>query len=224
MRTGCALSRGFTDGIRQLRSAETRVASLERAWKYFLPDVDLDDAVATAQGQVQSHQQQTSPIVNASTSGSRSSTAERRQEYGKTAGSPRRQDEAQEFSSTYDLELDTSTPEALEWNETPDVMHATDGIGSLTLKSRASGYGYMGPQSGNSLLRYLQSVSNFLADEDDLNIANGTARLPQLVPQASRSRAHTNEFRNQCVDWYFLYFHKAYPILHEGCFRAQYMG
>ncbi|KAF5488400.1 Dehydrogenase OXI1 [Colletotrichum fructicola] len=118
-----------------------------------------------------------------------------------------------------DLEFDTI--EALEWDETIEQNILTDGIGSLSLQTKASGY--MGPQSGNALLRHLHSVVHFLSEgEADLDFSSFP--VDPETSQETQALIHSNGFRNECLDWYFQHFHKAYPLLHEGFFRAQFMG
>lgn len=107
--------------------------------------------------------------------------------------------------------------DTLDWDESSDVAGAADGIGSLSVSSK--GIGYMGPQSGNALLRKLQSISIlYFTHYDDLT--------PQQSPQPSIPDhvLKSKQFTNQCVEWYFQFYHRAYPILHEGHFRAQLMG
>lgn len=77
----------------------------------------------------------------------------------------------------------------------------------------------MGPQSGTSLLRTLQKSSMLLRPSNGLRVPTLSPE-PQLSPQAVLSTT----FRDSCVDYYFRYFNNAYPILHEGYFRAQYSG
>lgn len=113
------------------------------------------------------------------------------------------------------------TVEMLEWDESSDMTAVADGIGSLTVHERASGY--MGPQSGTALLRYLHSVSNFLA-KDGSDWARSPLPPPAQNVCALQGQLPSSAFQRQYLDWYFEYFHTAYPLLHEGCFRAQYMG
>ncbi|KZL77997.1 C6 transcription factor [Colletotrichum tofieldiae] len=80
----------------------------------------------------------------------------------------------------------------------------------------------MGPQSGNALLRHLHSVVHFLSEgESDVDFSSFPA--VRVTSSNTRDFLRSTAFRNQCVDWYFQHFHKAYPLLHEGLFRAQYM-
>lgn len=119
------------------------------------------------------------------------------------------------FATPQDSEYEGA--DTLDWDESSDVAAAADGIGSLSVSSK--GIGYMGPQSGNALLRKLQSISIlYFTPYDDLT--------PQQSPQPSIPDhvLKSKQFTNQCVEWYFQHYHRAYPILHEGHFRAQLMG
>lgn len=115
----------------------------------------------------------------------------------------------------HDVELERA--DALEWDESSDLAYTADGIGSLSLDGK--GIGYMGPQSGNALLRSLQASSILLRNRENISI-------PRISPEPllSEDLIHSTTFRNKCLDYYFQYFSNAYPILHEGYFRAQYAG
>lgn len=120
-------------------------------------------------------------------------------------------------ASTSPQESEYEGVDTLDWDETDDVAAAADGIGSLSMNTK--GIGYMGPQSGNALLRKLQSISIlYFTPYDDLTLQ----RSPE--PGVPDHIIKSPQFINQCIDWYFRYYHCAYPILHEGHFRAQLMG
>ncbi|PVH68647.1 hypothetical protein DL98DRAFT_564643 [Cadophora sp. DSE1049] len=121
-------------------------------------------------------------------------------------------------SSPKEFELDNA--DALEWDETADVDSIADGIGSLTVDPKGSGY--MGPQSGNALLRYLQSIAILFPALDGSSAWNEPISSHERILPPLQPRSHT--FIQQCIDWYFQYYHPAYPILHEGFFRAEFMG
>lgn len=123
--------------------------------------------------------------------------------------------------ATPPLVLNFDTIEALEWDESSERTAVADGIGSLTIHERASGY--LGPQSGSALLRYLQFVNNFLVEEGSSWTCPPLSTPEQNIPSPHVQPSLTT-FQRQCLDWYFAYFHTAYPLLHEGYFRAQYMG
>ncbi len=106
--------------------------------------------------------------------------------------------------------------ESLEWDESSGLAVTADGIGSLSLNHR--GTGYMGPQSGNALLRTLQASSMLL------RTTNTQPSQLSPEPEFSEHIIQSPAFCNQCLDYYFKYYNTAYPILHEAYFRAQYSG
>ena len=53
-------------------------------------------------------------------------------------------------------EVESEQADSLDWDESAGFASAGDGIGSLSMSRR--GVGYMGPQSGNALLKNLQSI------------------------------------------------------------------
>ena len=115
------------------------------------------------------------------------------------------------------LDPDLERADALEWDESTELNLTADGIGSLSLDR--TGTGYMGPQSGNALLRTLQKSSMLLRSSDGVQVP---ALSPE--PQISVQVILSTSFENKCLDYYFRYFKNVYPILHEGYFRAQYSG
>lgn len=182
---------------------------VELAWRRFVPDIELEDAIRAVE-----HEQ--SPDVHPNFSDWAHQATPAAVEAGQVA---ERGDEAS--ASTPDpesqIEPEQGDAEALNWDETEELATAADGIGSLSVSSK--GIGYMGPQSGNALLRNLQSASMlYFSPYDDLTPEHvSRTEIPEHILKSS-------SFTNQCVDWYFRYYHTAYPILHEGCFRAQLMG
>lgn len=115
-------------------------------------------------------------------------------------------------------ELETSDAyQNLDWDESQNTVSLATGRGSLSVQTH--GLGYMGFQSGNALLRTLQPFHGVLLT-DAIEDANYWASDVQLGEQTLRSSA----FSSRCVDAYFKYYHHMYPILHEGEFRAQWMG
>lgn len=181
------------------------------AWKRFLPDVEL----ATA--------------IQAIESGLTDGAIPTRSDLGikKTPNEPwissRSPDEHEvtandEPSSDSSPDSEYENAETLNWDESVDTTAgATDGIGSLSTSWR--GIGYMGPQTGNTLLRKLQSVSVLYLNHDE-DFSQRSSPQPELPDHVLES----SQLANKCIDWYFKYFHCAYPILHEGYFRAQLMG
>jgi transcriptional regulatory protein GAL4 len=185
---------------------EKRIRLVEAAWRRFVPNIELSFAIHA----VESQPGEVSSLGRQGADGGTRSPA-------KPAAASAHDVDITEFAPALELELERA--DALEWDESADLAAIADGIGSLSVDRK--GTGYMGPQSGNALLRYLQSISTFFpSSEDDFNVQWHDAPKPGFAEDVFMPAA----FSNLCVDWYFKHFHSAYPILHEGFFRAQFMG
>lgn len=195
---------------RRIELLQERLRTVETTWKQFLPNVDFSAAIHAVENQQPLHPVQAQSSLE---------TQEHSQDilaFGQASSHP--DDswvEAAASVSPPDSEYEDA--ETLDWDESVDTIAKTDGIGSLSTKWK--GIGYMGPQTGNTLLRKLQSISVlYLSPEDDMSLQQSVqTELPDHVLKSSL-------FSDQCINWYFTYFHCAYPILHEGYFRAQLMG
>ncbi|KAF4468789.1 short chain oxidoreductase [Fusarium albosuccineum] len=194
---------------RRVQQAESRTKLLEAAWKRFLPDIDISHAIhAMETGEAQ-------PAASLKTPSTFEPPDDHQQDDPALSGNKG------EMRTPSPQEPEMDTVEALEWDETLELGTLADGIGSLSFQARPSGY--MGPQSGNALLKYLQSVGNFLSDTEP-EVLNGSPSFLHSGPGDLQSRVTSSAFQRSCVDWYFDHFHKAYPLLHEGFFRAQQMS
>ncbi|KAE8149167.1 fungal-specific transcription factor domain-containing protein [Aspergillus avenaceus] len=176
---------------KRLHESEQLRQDMLRAWKKYLPDVDLQDAIRVAR---ESH---SSPVV---TSPKRKSISE--------------PDHHTEQPPTNFTEL--SNAEDYEFDESQDFDNSIDGMGFLTAGPHKAGY--TGPQSGIAALKFLQSLPLYLP----LHSINTPSSLdedggPALLPQPT-------ETLNRHIDDYFSLYHPAYPILHEGTFRARISG
>ncbi|KAH8434471.1 uncharacterized protein LDX57_012116 [Aspergillus melleus] len=108
-----------------------------------------------------------------------------------------------------------SNAEDYEFDESQDFDNSIDGMGFLTVDPHKAGY--TGPQSGIAALKFLQSLPLYLP----LNSINTPSSLDEDgLPTASQPI----EVLNRYIDEYFSLFHPAYPILHEGTFRARVSG
>ena len=196
---------------RQLGQSKKRTQLLESAWHKFVPNIDLAYALHAAETETSI----TSP------SASEVAAPVPEVQAGSGDGGLRSQPNHNVAQSSPPIEGELDKEDTLEWDETADFETLTDGIGSLSVDPKGSGY--MGPQSGNALLRYLQSISNFFpgADDDQNDDREFFNNHQLLIP---RERLASSTFIHCCIDWYFKYYHSAYPILHEGFFRAQVMG
>lgn len=105
----------------------------------------------------------------------------------------------------------------LEFDESEDPERAIDGMAFLTAGPHKSGY--TGPQSGIAALKFMQSLPPYLPVT--YNTSPLTGLLDDEVPDAATHRAAA---RARYIDYYFELYHPAYPILHEGTFRARVAG
>lgn len=109
-----------------------------------------------------------------------------------------------------------SNAEDYEFDESQDFDNSIDGMGFLTLDPHKAGY--TGPQSGIAALKFLRSLPLYLP----LDSGNTPSSLDQddFPPLSSCPSASVNSY----IDAYFSLYHPAYPILHEGTFRARISG
>lgn len=91
-----------------------------------------------------------------------------------------------------------------------------DGTGSLDIEEGGKA-GFLGPVSGAALLKFLQRVC---ATDGRVFVAPPKPRSAPS-PSSALSSAISGHMSAAYVDAYFALFHKNYPIVHEGTFRAQ---
>ncbi|PYH88242.1 hypothetical protein BO71DRAFT_488915 [Aspergillus ellipticus CBS 707.79] len=179
---------------KRLHDSEALRAEMERAWVIYLPSVDLHEALQTVRLQNDS-----------------GAIAHRRQKHLHEVTHATEQPPAN-F-------MEHSNAEDYEFDESQDFDNSTDGMGFLTVDPHKAGY--TGPQAGVAALKFIQSLplylpltsfcpSSSLDDDDD------TAS----VSSVERRRANALRY----LDDYFAFYHPAYPILHEGTFRARVSG
>src|SRR5258708_2868954 len=132
---------------RRVAQLQKRLHIFETVWKQYLPDVDLSAAVHAVE-----NQHYTDPVPKSSNSDTRSAF-----DYACAV------DEALPVSteaasiepapvSPHDSEYEDA--DTLDWDESYSVAAVADGIASLSIEWK--GIGYMGHQTGNTLLRKLQ--------------------------------------------------------------------
>lgn len=123
-------------------------------------------------------------------------------------------DDGLEPASTTPME--PANAEDYEFDESQDLEGSIDGMAFLTPDPHKAGY--TGPQSGIAALKFLQSLPPYLS----INYASPLGSPDeQGVPEVS---SHTPATINRYIDEYFALYHPAYPILHEGTFRARVSG
>ncbi|BCR84029.1 putative C6 transcription factor [Aspergillus chevalieri] len=182
---------------RRLHELERVKADMERAWAVYLPSVDLQEALQTIRLQNDSND----PVP----------ADQKRQKH--------HNDVTHSTEQPPTSFAEHSNAEDYEFDESQDFDNSTDGMGFLTVDPHKAGY--TGPQSGVAALKFLQSLPLYLPlssftpgsslddEEDDTSAA-----------AVQRRRAEINRY----LDDYFEYYHPAYPILHEGTFRARVSG
>lgn len=184
-----------TSKLRRLQESEQLCRDMERAWILNFPDVDLQSAIRAArEGHQGSHE-----IAEDSRSRRKPSNVV---------------DHLTDQTPTNFTE--PSNAEDFEFDESRDFDNSIDGMGFLTTDPHKAGY--TGPQSGIAALKFLRSLPLYLPLDhastpsclDDSDSLDGT-------PQAATTISHY-------ISEYFSLYHPAYPILHEGTFRARVSG
>lgn len=169
---------------------------MERAWAIHLPEVKLQDAIQHLELRNGERPSNQSPVTIPETPELSYRPVGHEQP---TGASPA------EFSNAEDYEFD----------ESQDFDNSTDGMGSLVMEPGK--VGYTGPQSGVAALKFLQTLHLYIP-------IHGRMPLP-LDEQDSRSipEASSADIARYIND-YFAIYHTAYPLLHEGTFRARVSG
>ncbi|KAF4126260.1 Fungal trans [Geosmithia morbida] len=109
--------------------------------------------------------------------------------------------------------VEPTNAEEYEFDESKDAEGSIDGMAFLTADPHKAGY--TGPQSGIAALKFLRSLPPYLPISRSSPL---TASEDQNVPEAHSFPV--SEIRRY-IDDYFSLYHPAYPILHEGTFRAR---
>ncbi|CAK7233187.1 hypothetical protein SCUCBS95973_008509 [Sporothrix curviconia] len=209
---------------RRLQESENVRRRMEQAWAAYLPGVDL----ATAMRSSRVNADNANDAKNTDHDHDRRSTITATTETTETT-------EATEATAVDD---DASTPQPLpplptehadaddlDFDESEDPERAIDGMAFLTAGPHKSGY--TGPQSGIAALKFMQSLPPYLAvtyhpeNTDNTSPSNVSMSADDDVPDAA---TFTAAARARYVDDYFALYHPAYPILHEGTFRARVAG
>lgn len=169
---------------------------MERAWARQLPTVSLKEAIQNLNtGGVAAPVRTESPDMLRHTARHvRTSSLNEQAETSPT-----------EFSNAEDYEFD----------ESQDFDNTTDGMGFLVAEPGKAGY--MGPQSGVATLKFLQSLHLYVPMQ---NYSPTSIDEPEANNLLEISSTNISRY----MDDYFSIYHTAYPILHEGTFRARVSG
>ncbi|KAE8306331.1 fungal-specific transcription factor domain-containing protein [Aspergillus transmontanensis] len=193
---------------KRLRQYRKRIQALEAAWQKYLPNINvfavveemsnLDHSATACQGLSRDAEGEYTPFTPSS----------------RPLAQPSEAEESLAPAEKPDLE-DADT---LEWDESADSTSVNDGIGSLSVTQHD--IGYMGPQSGNALLKNLQSLHMHLFPLQEAEMTFPGQAKSTLAEDVLQSSSYSES----CIDWYFGLYNCAYPVLHEGYFRAQCIG
>lgn len=183
---------------------------MEKAWRVYLPSVDLQEALRTVREQPQDRLQQDGGEAPVFQQKKKKQLQYQHQHPG---------DMTHSTEQVPNSIAEPSNAEDYEFDESQDFGNFTDGMGFLTVDPRKAGY--TGPQSGIAALKFLQSLplyiplSSFIPTSSlDDDVSDSTS--PTLGKQAG--------VLSHYLDDYFAFYHPAYPILHEGTFRARVSG
>lgn len=188
----------YADHCRRLGAAERTIAIMKKAWALHLPNVDLEDVLQN--------------LENDSTTAPATSRAGCNEPDIQPLAHASTMTPAQQHSEASPTEA--SNVEDYEFDESQDFDNTTDGMGFLIAEPGKAGY--MGPQSGVAAVKFLQSLHLYSPIS-----GTSTTSLDELdtnLPVASSA-----DIANYMND-YFAIYHTAYPILHEGTFRARVSG
>lgn len=169
---------------------------MERAWAVHLPEVKLQDAIQRLElgGGDQASNQSPVTLTEAPELSYRPVGHEQ-----PTGSSPA------EFSNAEDYEFD----------ESQDFDNSTDGMGSLVMEPGK--VGYTGPQSGVAALKFLQTLHLYIPIHGRMPFSLDEPDS-RSIPEASPADIA------RYINDHFAIYHTAYPLLHEGTFRARVSG
>ncbi|CAG9947185.1 unnamed protein product [Clonostachys rosea f. rosea IK726] len=188
---------------RRLRESEAIRADMVKAWRLHLPGVDLEAALRSL------------PKEPADSHDALPCEAEDVIQVNDAVGQKNEatDDGIEEPSET---PMEPTNAEDYEFDESLDVEGSIDGMAFLTAGPHKAGY--TGPQSGIAALKFLQSLPPYLPILYASPLSNPDDQdIPEASSQASATITHY-------IDEYFSLYHPAYPILHEGTFRARVSG
>lgn len=194
---------GLADTKRDCRSLDRHelfIENVKRAWAQHVPNLTLEQALLDLERQDQCAQPQNAESPTSGGSG----------------WAERSEPETTQIPNGGNAEY--SNAEDFEFDESEDFNEAIDGMGFLTVGPRKSGY--TGPQSGLAAVKFLRSLpSDGQAEYED------TAPGESPGDSISSMEPALNEVNiDEVINDYFTLFHTAYPLLHEGLFRARMAG
>lgn len=187
-----------------LTSIEKRLNQIEDLFSELLPDVNLEDALASTSIEPRGSTVAPTPGLAAATPAVDVSPVL----VGGKAG--------ESISEAVPDE-----PDGFDWQE--DVNELADGMAALSVEPK--GTGYLGSTAGVFFLRSLlfwlghsknasEPYGKFVDSPESYNRVEASSRLSRSI--------ESREVVNQLIDSYFSIYHRTYPFIHEATFRAQY--
>lgn len=190
----------IADLRRRLGAADRTIAMIKKAWALHLPHVDLETALRSLD---QSHQ-------NAAL-GEDANVSYDEVDMQPLAHASSLKTASQPIEAS---PAEASNAENYEFDESQNFDDSTDGMGFLVAEPGKAGY--MGPQSGVAAVKFLQSLRLYspISSKSTTSLDEPDTDLP------TASSSDISKYMND----YFGIYHTAYPILHEGTFRARVSG
>ncbi|KAF5963645.1 GAL4-transcription factor [Fusarium bulbicola] len=181
-----------------LTRVERRLVNVERLFQQLLPDVDINEALASRGVEAPADASQPTTSLSPPTNSS-------------SPDSPVQATSA--ISDAVPAESD-----GFDWQE--DVDELTDGMASLSVEPR--GAGYLGPTAGVFFLRSLllwigHSRPSMSSSPEVMRPYPGVESSSQLSNSVT-----SRQVTEQLVNGYFEVYHRSYPFVHEPTFRAQF--
>ncbi|KAM6505549.1 hypothetical protein FSOLCH5_013725 [Fusarium solani] len=195
----CLHTECHTVSLYYLTRVERRLASIEHLFGQLLPDVNIDEALA-------------SRAVDIPTDAFQSAASQPSPANATSPGGPVRP--ASTISEAVPEEAD-----GFDWQE--DVSELADGMASLSVEPR--GAGYLGSTAGVFFLRSLL----FWTGRSRSHVGDSPRVMEgPWAGIASSSQLHdsvaSRQVMQRLVNSYFSVYHRSYPFVHEPTFRAQF--
>lgn len=191
---------GLTHDRRSLDRHEVFIENVKKAWAQHVPHITLEQALLDIERKSQG--MQSADTASPTSSGSAWAVH----------SEPETSHVAEHGNAEY------TNAEDFEFDESDDFNEAIDGMGFLTVGPRKSGY--TGPQSGLAAVKFLRSLPSEgqAGYEDTVPGESPGDSIDSMEPALNMVNI------DEVINDYFTLFHTAYPLLHEGLFRARMAG
>ncbi|KAL1909744.1 hypothetical protein Sste5344_004592 [Sporothrix stenoceras] len=211
---------------RRLQESEHVRRRMEQAWAVYLPGVNLADGLRNLPKHKAAHDADETDFTDYVPQPHRHANSNHDHDKDRRSTTT--------ITTVTAVDNDTTEPQTplpptehldaddLDFDESEDPERAIDGMAFLTAGPHKSGY--TGPQSGIAALKFMQSLPPYLPvtyNPENTSPSNTSPLIDDDVPDVA---THTAAARARYIDDYFELYHPAYPILHEGTFRARVAG